>query len=81
MIVERDEGGENGDASAGNAEREPSAILFDSPAKPVDGVHRTLEKGGHGEQLLLEVPFTKCPPIILTPLLHPTPLLSLRGAL
>ena len=52
MIVERDEGGENVDAGAGNAEREPSAILFDSPAKPVDGVHSALEKGGHGEQLL-----------------------------
>ena len=60
MIVERDEGGENGDAGASNAEREPSAILFDSPAKPVDGIHRTLEKGGHDEQLLLVGPVQSC---------------------
>ena len=79
MIVERDEGGENGDTGAGNAEKEPSAILFNSPALPVDGVHGTLEEGGHGGQLVGQSPSCgECPPIIRIPILnvHCPPLYS-----
>ena len=46
----------------------PSAILFNSPALPVDGVHSTLEEGGHGGQLVGQSPSCgECPPIIIIP--------------